>query len=219
MPALLCPTPQIYRPSDASFPAPSAISLAQEGEPLFSPDALDGIGRVINNLLRTEESLDAAPAEASPPYPVTLVKGEVELPDAYKLKVTPEGASVRAASAQGAHHALATLCQLCIASTVRACRIEDAPMLPVRGYMLDVSRDRVPNSHTIGQLIDWLWLLKFNQLQLYVEHSFAFPGHERVWGMASPLDDAFIHWLQQQCELRGLEWCPTSTRWATSSAG
>ena len=36
-------------------------------------------------------------------------------------------------------------------------------------------------------LIDLLTLLKFNELQLYVEHTFAFAEHSMVWAEASPL--------------------------------
>ncbi|MBN1403835.1 MAG: family 20 glycosylhydrolase, partial [Opitutales bacterium] len=65
--------------------------------------------------------------------------------------------------------------------------------------------DRVPARRTLLHLLDALWLLKFNQFQLYVEHSFAFAGHETVWSEASPLRDDDILWLDDQCAMRGIE--------------
>ena len=49
-----------------------------------------------------------------------------------------------------------------------------APVLPVRGYMLDISRDKVPTMETLFALVDSLAALRYNQLQFYTEHTFAF---------------------------------------------
>ena len=87
-------------------------------------------------------------------------------------------------------------------------RIEDAPALAVRGYMLDLSRDKVPTMARLLGLIDELAELKFNQLQLYTEHTFAFPGHEQVWGMASPLTADEVRVLDQACLAHGIELVP-----------
>ena len=70
--------------------------------------------------------------------------------------------------------------------TLPACRIEDWPDFAVRGVMLDVSRDRVPSMPTLRDLVDRLAGWKINQLQLYMEHTFAYAGHEDVWRHADP---------------------------------
>lgn len=54
------------------------------------------------------------------------------------------------------------------------------------GYMLDVSRFRVPTMETVKRQVDILADLGYNHFQLYTEHTFAYPGHEDVWREASP---------------------------------
>ena len=60
-----------------------------------------------------------------------------------------------------------------------------APAFDNRCFMLDVSRDRVPTMETLRWLVDVLSMLRYSELQLYVEHTFEFVGHERVWCEAS----------------------------------
>ena len=47
--------------------------------------------------------------------------------------------------------------------------------------MLDVSRCKVPTMQTMYELIDLLSDLRYNELQLYIEHTFAFKDHDIVW--------------------------------------
>jgi hypothetical protein len=61
---------------------------------------------------------------------------------------------------------------------------------------------------TLFGLIDMWALLKFNQLQLYMEHTFAYPGHERVWKDASPITPEEIRQLDRYCAKRGIELVP-----------
>ncbi len=70
-------------------------------------------------------------------------------------------------------------------------KIRDWPDNKIRGVMLDVSRNRVPTLETLLHLIDVLASWKINQVQLYFEHVFSYPGHESVWEGCDPytLDD------------------------------
>ncbi|MEM6458514.1 MAG: family 20 glycosylhydrolase [Planctomycetota bacterium] len=86
--------------------------------------------------------------------------------------------------------------------------IDDWPDLLVRGYMLDVSRDRVPTMATFRELIDRLALLKFNQLQLYTEHTLAYAGHKEVWRDASPITFDELAELETYCAARFIELVP-----------
>lgn len=71
--------------------------------------------------------------------------------------------------------------------------------------MLDVSRDRVPTRETLAWLINILAELRFNELQLYVEHTFAYEGHEAVWSEASPLTHSDMDWLSNLAADRGIQ--------------
>lgn len=85
---------------------------------------------------------------------------------------------------------------------------EASPAVPVRGLMLDVSRGRVPTMSAFSELIDLLAKLRFNQFQLYVEHTYAFENHEEVWRDASPLTAEELRELDALCRERGIEFVP-----------
>ena len=88
-----------------------------------------------------------------------------------------------------------------------ALRVEDSPDFPVRGFLLDISRNRVPTRACLAQWVEWLALFRINHLQLYTEHTFAYRAHEVVWRKASPLTAADIRWLDALCHARGIELC------------
>jgi hexosaminidase len=130
-------------------------------------------------------------------------------PQGYRLTIGHDGAlRIDAADDAGLFYAEATLAQLRAAGgdgTVPVGQIEDWPDLPVRGVMLDVSRTKVPTLETLLALVDRISSWKLNHLQLYVEHSFAYPGHEEVWRKADPLTAADMEKLQARCTERHVE--------------
>jgi hypothetical protein len=152
------------------------------------------------------------------PYDAALLlddAGEVAA-QAYTLRVSEtDGMSIVAGGAPGLQYALATFAQLIRAApgapgqlTLPSLTIEDWPDLPVRGVLLDISRDKVPTLATLMALVDRLAGLKLNQLQLYMEHTFAYPGHERVWRDASPLTADEVRALDEHCAARHVELVP-----------
>lgn len=78
-------------------------------------------------------------------------------------------------------------------------------MFERRAYMLDVSRDRVPTQETLQWLVEVLAELGFNELQLYVEHTFAYSGHREVWEEASPFTAEELGWLDGVCQANGID--------------
>ncbi len=109
--------------------------------------------------------------------------------------------------AEGERHGLATLDQIQRQCTdeIPGMSIRDWPDFAVRGYMLDVSRDRVPTRATLERIVNLLSLFRINHLQLYTEHTFAYRDHETVWRDASPLTPADIEWLDTLCLSKGIE--------------
>jgi hypothetical protein len=130
----------------------------------------------------------------------------------YRLVVTPSRVLIEAADAAGAFYAKATLEQVVRAAApvgeIPAMTIEDAPDFAERGVMLDISRDKVPTMATLLDAIDLLASLKVNRLQLYVEHTFAYREHPRVWRDASPLTGAEIERLDAYARERHIELVP-----------
>ena len=128
----------------------------------------------------------------------------------YELVVSSDGIDIRARTPQGAFHAVAAVGQLLMQSRrcLPAVHIEDEPDLPARGVMLDISRDKVPTMATLYELVDLLALLKYNQLQLYTEHTFQYRQHPIVWKTASPMSGEDILRLQEYCRERFIEMVP-----------
>ncbi|GAA4896389.1 glycosyl hydrolase family 20 [Stackebrandtia albiflava] len=125
----------------------------------------------------------------------------------FDLTVTEDTVSLRYADDAGARYGLALLDQIRGQShgQLPAVHVSDWPDFAVRGFMLDISRGRVPTRDTLDRLLDLLDLVRINQLQLYTEHTFAYPGHEIVWRDASPMTPEDIAWLGDRCDALGIE--------------
>ncbi|MBO6167695.1 MAG: family 20 glycosylhydrolase [Kiritimatiellae bacterium] len=78
-------------------------------------------------------------------------------------------------------------------------------MFATRSYMLDISRDRVPTMRTLFLIVDLLARYRYNQFQLYTEHTFAYSAHRDVWEEADPITPAEVSRLQAYCEMQGIE--------------
>ena len=87
-------------------------------------------------------------------------------------------------------------------------RMEDEPRFRVRGYMLDVTRERVPTMAWLRHWVDKLCYYKYNQFQLYFEHTFAYDGMSQVWDGADPITPDQLKELDAYCAARDIELVP-----------
>ena len=128
---------------------------------------------------------------------------------AYRLHIAGDGIAL-SGGRSGILHGLATLAQLFrhADNALPHLTIDDSPDYAVRGFMLDISRDKVPTMQTLYQLIDLMALLKLNQLQLYTEHTFAWQAHRAVWQDTSPMTAEEIMLLDDYCARRRIELVP-----------
>lgn len=142
--------------------------------------------------------------------PVAEIRDAGLAPDGYTLRIAPGGIELRHRDAAGLRYARALLAQIAGQCTgeLPALHVDDRPDFAVRAYMLDISRDRVPTLQTLDRIVSLLELCRYNQLQLYMEHTFAYRGHETVWRDASPLTPAEIRWLDERCRTAGIELVP-----------
>jgi hypothetical protein len=129
--------------------------------------------------------------------------------EAFTLTLDARGVWIEHGDEAGLRWASGALAQLREQSGERlpALRIDDAPDFPVRGFMLDISRDRVPTRETLARLVEVMALVRLNHLQLYTEHTFAYQGHESVWRDASALTADDVRWLGRLCAAHGIELC------------
>lgn len=86
--------------------------------------------------------------------------------------------------------------------------IQDWADFERRGFMLDISRDKVPSMKSLYLLIDQLADWRYNEFQLYTEHTFAYKNHPVVWENASPMTAEQIQALDAYCLTKGIDLVP-----------
>lgn len=183
----LLPRPQkILRPAEpASFSGPFPELSLLEGHTVGAPLPLP--------------IMDAGPTSDLPP-------------EGYELSIERDRLIIRYADDEGAFYAVQTLRQLLDltpeAGSLECMTVSDWPDLRDRGFMLDISRCKVPTMDTLRELVELMGELKLNQLQLYTEHTFAYKGHEEVWQDASPMTPEEIRELDVLCRARAVELVP-----------
>lgn len=189
------------------FPRPRELTLRGgwlKVPPLPHPTAL-----FIRSLPATMDEARAAlarPAEGA----CRIVHKPERGAEGYHIEILASGIRLDAGDAHGVLYGAQTLRQIAeqYPDELPHLEITDSPDLPVRGFMVDISRTRVPTQAELLALVRALGRLRVNQLQLYVEHTFAFPGHEDAWKDASPLTPAEIRELDDACAALGIELVP-----------
>jgi hexosaminidase len=206
----LFPRPQRLERLGESIEVPRELRLS--GSTAQIAPALDwleaALARDGRRLLRS--------GSGAPSLAVSLSLEETGLgAEGYVLEIDAARISIRAAEPVGLQCGVATLVQLIAIGRARAgalrlplLRISDYPDFTVRGVMLDISRDKVPTLSTLRALIDRLAGWKINQLQLYMEHTFAYPGHEAVWQHAGALSGAEVEELDRYAAERHVQLVP-----------
>lgn len=136
---------------------------------------------------------------------------EAGIPGAYTLTIDTDGIAIAGCDFEGVRNGVQTLRQLIRqnGAVLPVLQIEDAPAYQIRGYYLDATRGRVPTLAWLKQWADKLCLYKYNQLQLYIEHTFAFDGMSETWRGSSPLTPADILEFDQYCANLGIELVPS----------
>ncbi|HEU4581311.1 MAG TPA: family 20 glycosylhydrolase [Polyangiaceae bacterium] len=208
----LFPRPRACRATGASWVLPAQLSWSgPEATPRAALEWIEqalrarghGFGRTVGGPGELELRMASSPSS------------DPGSEQGYELRVAAGRISLVAPSAPGLQHGLATLAQLIELAPgapgqleLPEVEIQDTPDFVERGVMLDVSRDKVPALRTLRMLIDRLARWKINQLQLYMEHTFAYVGHQRVWQHASPLTAEDVAELDAYCAERHLQLVP-----------
>ena len=129
----------------------------------------------------------------------------------YRLDIGATGIKLEASDADGLIHGIQTLRQLVVpeTGTVPCMSIRDWPDFAARGFYHDVTRGKVPTLKTLMALADKMASYKLNQLQLYVEHTFAFKNHPDIWEGSDPLTAKEIRALDAHCEHLNIDLVPS----------
>jgi len=208
---LLCPAPQRARLEGGSLKLrlPLRIVLASDAQLLYP---------VVERARREAPvRIDALP-QCRTEGGALQVSLRAGLPaQGFELHARSDGLSLEAADPAGVGYGLECLRQILrqfdrsggVTQLELPCfSISDWPDFAVRGYMLDISRSRVPSMTRLRSLVRTLATLRFNQLQLYTEHTFAYLGHEEVWRDASPITPGEVLELDRMCREHEIELVP-----------
>lgn len=92
-------------------------------------------------------------------------------PEAYKLSIAEAGIALCVNSAAGLYYAMQTLTQLYdqCCGAFPFVEISDAPVLDMRGFMLDIGRNKIPSMETMYALLDKLSSMRINHVEFYME--------------------------------------------------
>lgn len=202
------PRPRDIRPETGSFKtlAGTRIALLGNAQTLL-PFALR-VQKSAKEMLGLEWHISTGARSDSPL--VSLAVAPHEASEHYRVRISPARIELTASDLPGMSYAVTTLGQVIrqSAGIIPAGEIVDWPDFPVRGLLLDISRDKVPAMETLFSLVDLLSELKINHLELYMEHTFAYSAHREVWAEASPMTGEEILVLDAYCRERFIELVP-----------
>lgn len=142
-----------------------------------------------------------------------VVDSSLKKIDEYYLEISDTKISIKAKSKAALFYAMQTLLQIIAYSEDNDGKlpeiiIHDYADFERRGFMLDISRDKVPTMETLFSIIDKLAFLKINEFQLYTEHTFAYKNHKVVWQDYSPMTADEIKQLDDYCKSKYIDLVP-----------
>jgi hexosaminidase len=190
----------------------TALSLPADGQIYIGNPRLLFEAQTLQQHLRAKAGRD---------YPIVAWRGDgfaIELlldpelagSQRYTLDISEPSINIVGADHAAVWYGVATLQQLItqFGASLPTLHIDDHPDFAQRGFSIDISRDKVPTMETLYRLIDIFADLKLNQLQLYIEHTFAFQAHEDVWRDASPVTGQEILEIDAYCRQRHITLVP-----------
>ena len=129
----------------------------------------------------------------------------------YCILIDKNKLEIKGSKENGVFYAVMTLSQLLdnYGYKIPSMTIKDKPYFKYRGFYHDVTRGKVPTLESLKKLVDKLSYYKINQLQLYIEHTFAFKEMSEVWIDKDPLTAEEIILLDKYCKERYVELVPS----------
>ncbi len=94
---------------------------------------------------------------------------ENEKDEGYHIVINNDIIEIKYKELRGAFYSLMTLNQILKNDVIPNLEICDYPVVATRGFMMDISRDKVASVKTIKEVIDLCAKLKMNHFELYVE--------------------------------------------------
>ena len=142
---------------------------------------------------------------------VTVTSAPLMEKEEYKLTIAADGITIASSCEEGFFRAATSLHQMIRRQKgqLALCDIEDKPEIARRGYMLDISRGRMPKVETIKTMIDFLAALKYNEFQLYMEGDcFKYAAYPKETADFDCLTPEYIRELDAYCRERFIDLVP-----------
>lgn len=129
----------------------------------------------------------------------------------YKITSSNEEIILSSSTEKGLFYAIQTMRQLLRTEGIfmPELSIEDFPDYAARGFYHDCTRGKIPTLETLFALADKLAYYKIGEMQLYMEHTFAFARHSDIWSGADPITAEEIIRLDTYCKERHIELVPS----------
>ncbi|MFW5996080.1 MAG: glycoside hydrolase family 20 zincin-like fold domain-containing protein, partial [Halanaerobiaceae bacterium] len=131
--------------------------------------------------------------------------------ESYELKINSDLIMIAGADQAGLFYGAQTLIQVIRGqgTVLPGLVINDRPYFENRGYYHDVTRGKVPTLETLKELVERISFYKINQLQLYIEHTFAFEKYSEIWAGSDPLTAGEILQLDEYCRKFNVDLVPS----------
>jgi hexosaminidase len=211
--------PALAAAGPALMPLPVSVQAAPGGFPIDANFVVETVGganarlapavRAFLSRVSRQTGVLYAPAPPAPADARRLVidcAGGPEYPvlgedESYTLDVSAAGARIKAATAEGAIHGLATFAQLIQPGPsgfqVAGVHIEDRPRFPWRGLMLDVCRHWMP-VEVVERNLDAMAAVKLNVLHWHLSEDEAFRVESKRYPRLHELGSNGDYYTQDQ---------------------
>ena len=131
---------------------------------------------------------------------------------AFEMEIRQDGVHISCTDGAGLYYAVEAIRQLAVQTPggyLPICTVQDAPALEVRGIMLDIGRDKIPQMQTLYTLIDLFGRMRINHLQLYMEgFCFDYPQYRYLFSDETPLTAEEFRSLSAYARARFIDLVP-----------
>jgi hypothetical protein len=205
----LVPCPQFIENMEGYFTIKEDTWLIVQEEKAMLRKWLISLQKEIQSEIGIYVSIGTKAVKEGSNIVLMLGDGRPESKDAYELTIDEHNITIKG-QINGLFYGLKTLKQLIIKykNKLPSIKIQDEPAFINRGWMLDISRGKVPKLEYLMEIVDLAADFKVNQIQLYMEHTFAFDFTSEINVGKDGLTAEDILLLDAYCEEQMIQLVP-----------
>lgn len=128
--------------------------------------------------------------------------------EAYTLRIEEAKIVLEAGGLQGIFYGIQTLRQLFAGGEVPCLYIEDRPDFKYRGFLLDITRGKIPKVESLKRFVDDMAYYKLNALQLYSEHVFDLKEFQSITRRTGAMTAEEIREIEAYCHQNFIKLIP-----------